>query len=152
MSGRGVPGAWPDWPDAPSRPADPRAPGAARAGETVPWTVLPVYADRHPLRMLRLLGRRRAGLLSRPDLGMGAGARAHLAAGRLDALLDSWLEIVRRERVVVAYCPMTDEGFHYLDDSMRTGPCPDVPVRTAVVRWIDEMPVRLIDDGRPRPG
>jgi hypothetical protein len=87
--------------------------------ETVPWRVQPVHAAEYPVRMLRLLGRRRAGI----PLDDDSSAR-----------LDSWLAMLERERVVVAYAPEGKDGFLYVDERFRGGPNPNVPIRVQAVR------------------
>jgi hypothetical protein len=113
--------------------------GAANAGvhallDTVPWRVQPAHSMEYPVRMLRVLGRRRAGI----PLDDQSTER-----------LDTWLDVLARERVVVVYSPVSDPGFWYADEEVRGGLHPDVPLRVQVVRWLEELPVREIDDGRP---
>lgn len=69
--------------------------------------------------MLRLLGRRRAGI----PLDVDSEQR-----------LDSFLAMLERERVVVAYCPDHEDGFLYVDESLRGGPNPEIPIRVQVLR------------------
>jgi hypothetical protein len=90
-----------------------------RYKDTVPWKVRMAHATEYPVRMLRLLGRDRAGLpLDRTE------------AKRLA----SWLEMLDRERVIVAYCPDAEgEGFHYVDEKYRQGPNADVPIRVKIL-------------------
>lgn len=71
-----------------------------RYTDTLPWRVKIEHSKHYAARMLRLLGRRRAGeVLHEQD-----GQR-----------LDSWLEKMDAEGTVVAYIPETAEGFHYMD-------------------------------------
>jgi hypothetical protein len=87
--------------------------------ETVPWRVQPEHASEYAVRMLRLLGRRRAGI----PLDIDSEQR-----------LDSFLAMLERERVVVAYCPEHEDGFLYVDEALRAGPNPDIPIRVQVLR------------------
>jgi hypothetical protein len=90
-----------------------------RYRDTVPWKVRMVHATEYPVRMLRLLGRQRAGL----PLDRNEAKR-----------LTSWLEMLDRERVVIAYCPdALDEGFHYVDEKYRQGPNADIPIRVKIL-------------------
>ncbi len=70
-----------------------------RWDDLLPWRVLGQHRDAKEGRLLRLAGRRRAGLKNSPEF---------------DAWLDSWLrELEENGRPVVAYYPDTVEGFHY---------------------------------------
>lgn len=89
-----------------------------RSYETVPWRVQPVHASAYPVRLLRLLSRRRAGI----PLDEESESR-----------LGSWLAMLERERVIVAYCPVSDDGFLYIDEGLRAGPNPDVPIRVPIL-------------------
>jgi len=90
--------------------------------ESIPWRIRPEHATEYAARMLRLLGRRRTGVpLSDDDT-------AHL---------DSWLGMLERERLVVAYRPDAEEGFRYVDEELRSGPNPDIPIR------VQPLPVSL---------
>lgn len=73
-----------------------------RYTETLPWKVKTGYATHYAARMLRLLGRRDNG-----------GTLNELEDQRLDA----WLEMLRKERAVVAYDAET--GFHYVDKGLK---------------------------------
>ncbi len=81
--------------------------------DCIPWRVRPSTRPPSRLRMLRLLGKRRSGF-----------PLDDVSAARLDA----WLQILERERLVVAYCP-EQVGFVYVDESLRGGPNPDLPIR-----------------------
>ena len=66
-----------------------------RHADTIPWTVGVKHSTEYPVRMLRLLGRRRAGLaINKPD------------AQRLDG----WLRDLDRDNMVVGYCPDVPDG------------------------------------------
>lgn len=84
--------------------------GAAlsRAGRTnpdnryenhLPWVVKTQHISAYPARMLRAQGRRDAGLPLSPSE---------------QQRLTSWLRQLREKRLLVAYLPGTDEGFHYI--------------------------------------
>ena len=72
---------------------------AKRYADTIPWTVRQEHLTAYPARMLRLLGRRRAGLQNSTEQ---------------DARLDSWLETLRENAAVVAYVPDTEQGWWYV--------------------------------------
>jgi len=80
---------------------------------TIPWHVKGEHLTHYAVRMLRLLGRRKAG----GDLN------------NLEALrLDSWLEMLDREHAVVGYDPDSEDGFYYIDAKYRDSK--DAPIRT----------------------
>lgn len=66
----------------------------------IPWTVRDRHLTSYPARMLRLLGRRRAGLT---------------LTAEQESRLDSWLAMLERENAVVVYFPETEEGFFYVE-------------------------------------
>jgi hypothetical protein len=82
--------------------------------ETVPWRVLPEHASHPAVRMLRTLGRRCNGF----PTWIQTLAR-----------LDRWLVELALEGLVVAYCPDDPDGFVYVEESLRSGPNPDLPLR-----------------------
>jgi hypothetical protein len=93
-----------------------------------PWRVLDIHRHAHELRMLHLLGRRRCG----QPLGPSSASA-----------LDSFLLLLDRARLIVAYCPALEEGFAYVPDSWRAGPDADVPVCVPIlplveIEWIRE--------------
>lgn len=72
---------------------------AARYARELPWRVSQEHQMEYPARMLRLLGRRRAGKhLSGPD----------------NVRLDGWLRKVEGSGAVVAYAPHLTPGFVYV--------------------------------------
>ena len=78
-----------------------------RYKDTVPWKVQQQHLTEYPVRMLRLLGRRRAGLPLKPEE---------------DQRLDNWLAVLKREKAVVGYDPDNPEqGFHYIDPKGSDG-------------------------------
>ena len=87
--------------------------------EEIPWRVQVEHLRAYPVRMLRLLGRRRAG----EPIAKDAEYR-----------LDIWLRKVREENVVVAYDPDSDEGFVYVR-RLPSDPA-DLPVRRQRV-WLN---------------
>lgn len=66
----------------------------------IPWTVKKEHLTHYAARMLRLLGRRNAGVQN---------------SAEMDQRLDSWLDQLRQTHSVVTYVPNTDEGFFYVD-------------------------------------
>ena len=75
--------------------------------DTIPWRVRTIHLKEYPARMLRLLGRRRAG----GTLSANEQHRLH-----------SWLTMLADGQAVVGYDPDNDEqGFHYIDPSGNDG-------------------------------
>jgi hypothetical protein len=72
---------------------------AHRYSEELPWVVRTEHLTQYPARMLRLLGRRRAGLTLRDEESLR---------------LDRWLAILEKDKEVVGYDPNTIEGFWYV--------------------------------------
>lgn len=68
--------------------------------EEIPWTVKEEHLTHYAARMLRTLGRRRAGVQN---------------SAEMDQRLDAWLKLLADNHSVVAYIPNTDEGFFYVD-------------------------------------
>lgn len=66
--------------------------------DEIPWTVREEHQTHYAARMLRLLGRRRAGTTNSQES---------------DKRLDSWLAGLTEAGAVVVYVPDTPEGFHY---------------------------------------
>lgn len=100
--------------------------GAAlsRAGKTntrpryekhLPWVVHKEHIKHYAARMLRLLGRRDAGL-----------PMSELDRQRLD----SWLSSLKEEHAVVAYLPESEEGFYYVDGDWPANGIPIVTPRS----------------------
>lgn len=71
-----------------------------RYGDEIPWVVREEHLTHYAARMLRLLGRRRAGIQNSEEM---------------DARLDSWLAMLEEHHAVVTYLPETAEGFFYVD-------------------------------------
>lgn len=89
-----------------------------RYKDTIPWRVKVEHAKTYPIRMLRLLGKRRAGVeLPEDD----------------DRLLDGWLEHLDREGLIVAYDPDDDLGVHYVDVSYRDHEDDGIPIRKKTI-------------------
>lgn len=83
-----------------------------------PWRVKIHHLREYPVRMLRLLGRRQAGIP---------------LSNRESQRLDSWLGMIEAERVVVAYDPDNHkQGFHYIDE--KYGDSPDAPIRIKQIK------------------
>lgn len=100
--------------------------GLARDGmryrDELPWRVKAEHLTQYPARMLRLLGRRRAG-----------GQLTEDEADRLDA----WLEGLAEKGLVVAYAPDAD-GFLYVEaDEIHDGKN-GVPIRRRIIE-LDEL-------------
>lgn len=83
---------------------------AKRYTEEIPWTVKEEHLTHYAARMLRTLGRRRAGIQNSSDM---------------DARLDAWLKLLKDNHCVVVYVPETDKGFFYIDGEPDL---PDVPI------------------------
>lgn len=93
-----------------------------RYKRTLPWTVTTIHLAEYPARMLRLLGRRLDG--ERP-LNDEENRR-----------LDSWLDMLEAERMVVAYDPDNlEQGFHYIDRGRGDGK-DGIPIRRKPVRTL----------------
>lgn len=73
---------------------------AKKYPDEIPWTVREKHLTHYAARMLRTLGRRRKGIRNSEEM---------------DARLDAWLDLLRREHSVVAYVPDTEQGFFYVD-------------------------------------
>ncbi len=73
---------------------------AKRYPQELPWTVREEHQTHYAARMLRLLGRRRAGIQNSQEA---------------DKRLDSWLRQLSEAKAVVVYVPDTEEGFHYTE-------------------------------------
>ena len=71
---------------------------AKRYNDEIPWTVHEQHQTHYAARMLRLLGRRRAGITNSDES---------------NKRLDSWLAQLEEAGAVVTYVPDTPEGFHY---------------------------------------
>jgi hypothetical protein len=81
-----------------------------RYKKEIPWRVRTEHAQATPVRMLRLLARRRAGeTLTRPQT----------------IALDNWLVKLAESRAVVVYDP--DTGFHYAERIKGDGRA--IPIR-----------------------
>lgn len=84
-----------------------------RYAEEVPWAINATHATSHPLRMLRLLGRRNAG-----------GSLNEKETGELE----SWLRKLTDEKLIVAYDPMDIQGFRYISSKYKDHRRP-IPIR-----------------------
>lgn len=73
---------------------------AKKYSEELPWTVREEHLTHYAARMLRLLGRRRAGVQNSHEM---------------DKRLDAWLDQLEAEHAIVIYLPDTEEGFFYVD-------------------------------------
>lgn len=88
-----------------------------RYTEEIPWRVNNRHMREYPVRMLRLLGRRRAGLSLKSE-----------ECKRLDR----WLQQLKDENAVVAYAPQSEVGFVYTE-RLPLDPA-DLPIRRNLVR------------------
>lgn len=85
--------------------------------EEIPWRVKMEHIREYPIRMLRLLGRRRAGAAMTDDENQR---------------LDSWLAMLDSENAVVAYAPDSEQGFVYTERQPED--LADIPIRRQIVR------------------
>lgn len=100
--------------------------GLARDGmryrDELPWRVRAEHLTQYPARMLRLLGRSRAG----KSLGDEEQDR-----------LDAWLESLEERALVVAYVPEGD-GFIYVDADEINDGANGIPIRRRPID-LDEL-------------
>lgn len=89
----------------------------------IPWRVRGEHLTQYQARMLRLLGRRRAGIELTDD-----------EENRLDA----WLEALAEREIVVAYAPQSG-GFLYVEADEIGDGADDIPIRRRTVD-ADEVP------------
>jgi len=89
-----------------------------RYTDTIPWRLSGKDLRAYPIRMLRLLGRRRAGEQLTPDE---------------DRRLQSWLAILDRENAVVAWGPDSTPSVFYTDREPQDDP--GIPIRRQRV-WL----------------
>jgi hypothetical protein len=73
---------------------------AKKYPEELPWRVRQEHQTHYAARMLRLLGRRRAGITN---------------SAESDARLDAWLRNLEAHGAVVVYVEDTEEGFFYVE-------------------------------------
>ena len=88
----------------------------------LPWKVKGEHLTQYPARMLRLLGRRRAGIELTDD-----------EMQRVDA----WLEGLEEKNLVIGYCPDGD-GFLYLDADEIGDGSDGIPIRRRPIS-LDEI-------------
>lgn len=96
---------------------------AMRYRDELPWKVKTEHLTQYQARMLRLLGRRRQGVLLTDD-----------ESSRLDA----WLEDLHDNKWVVAYAPDND-GFIYVDSDEKGDGSDGIPIRRRTIHP-DEFP------------
>jgi hypothetical protein len=89
-----------------------------RYRDELPWRVHIDHIKEYPARMLRLLGRRRAGLPLNP-----------VETDRLDA----WLQKLEDDHAVVAYDPTSPYGFYYIEKDDRLDGLDGIPIRRQTV-------------------
>lgn len=90
-----------------------------RYREELPWRVKMEHIREYPARMLRLLGRRRAG----QDMTDEENRR-----------LDAWLAMLEKDHAVVAYDPESEFGFYYIEKDGRSDGHNGIPIRRQTVR------------------
>lgn len=83
-----------------------KASPAKKYPREIPWDTTGQHNMHYAARMLRLLGRRNAGVRNSVEA---------------DAKLDAWLAKLEDAKAVVVYVPDTEEGFFYVQEK------PDVP-------------------------
>lgn len=84
---------------------------AKRYPDEIPWRVREEHQSHYAARMLRLLGRRRKGIVN---------------SAEMDARLDSWLGQLADAGAVVTYVPDTEDGFFYVKGAPDTEGIPVV--------------------------
>ena len=97
--------------------------GTMRYREELPWRVKGEHLTQYQARMLRLLGRRRAG----SEL-----------TDEEDARLDSWMESLEENKWVVGYAP-DNGGFIYIDADEVNDGSDGIPIRRRTI-GSDEFP------------
>jgi hypothetical protein len=90
----------------------------SRYREELPWRVKVEHITEYPARMLRLLGRRRAGGVLSDDEGKR---------------LDSWLAQLEAEHAVVGYDPDSKFGFYYIERNDKTDNLNGIPIRVQTI-------------------
>jgi hypothetical protein len=83
-----------------------------RYDKEIPWRVKVEHLTQYPVRMLRLLGRRNAGIELTDDE---------------ETRLDSWLQAMKQRKIVVAYSG--DIGFIYVEADERGDGAKGIPIR-----------------------
>jgi hypothetical protein len=84
---------------------------AKKYPDEIPWTVSEEHQTHYAARMLRLLGRRRAGVQN---------------SAEAEKRLDSWLNQLHEKHAVVTYVPDTPDGFYYVEGEPE--PATGVPI------------------------
>ncbi|CAB4153192.1 hypothetical protein UFOVP609_51 [uncultured Caudovirales phage] len=90
-----------------------------RYQEEIPWRVSVKHLTQYPARMLRLLGRRNTGRL--PE------------ASEESRRLESWLDALHEQGLVVAYCP-DGPGFIYVEAEEHHDGENGIPIRRRVIK------------------
>lgn len=89
-----------------------------RHKECLPWRVKIDHIREYPARMLRVLGRRRAGLP---------------LSERENKRLDAWLQQLSDDHAVVGYDPDSKFGFYYIDKDDAVDGLDGIPIRRQMV-------------------
>lgn len=94
----------------------------SRYTDEIPWRVKVEHIKEYPARMLRTLGRRRAGL-----------PLTELENTRLDA----WLAKLERDHAVIGYAPDSIYGFYYIEKDDKTDGLDGIPIRRQTIKVTD---------------
>lgn len=94
----------------------------ARYSQEIPWRVKVEHIKEYPARMLRILGKRRAG-----------GELTDLENQRLDA----WLKKLEDDHAVVGYDPNSTFGFYYIEKDDRTDGADGIPIRRQQIEVVE---------------
>lgn len=94
----------------------------ARYSDEIPWRVKIEHVKEYPARMLRLLGRRRAGL----PLNDTENIR-----------LDAWLDKLERDHAVIGYAPDSVYGFYYIEKDDKTDGKDGIPIRRKTITVVE---------------
>lgn len=91
----------------------------SRYQDEIPWRVNVKHLTQYPARMLRLLGRRNTGKILRTT--------------EESDRLDSWLEALHEQNLVVAYCP-EGPGFIYVEADEEHDGENGIPIRRRLIK------------------
>ena len=94
----------------------------ARYRDEIPWRVKVEHIKEYPARMLRILGKRRAG-----------GELSDLENKRLDA----WLKKLNDDHAVIGYDPDSTFGFYYIEKNDETDGVDGIPIRRLQISVIE---------------
>lgn len=94
----------------------------ARYREEIPWRVKVEHIKEYPARMLRILGKRRAGA----ELTDIENVR-----------LDAWLKKLNDDHAVIGYDPNSTFGFYYIEKDDETDGLDGIPIRRQQISVIE---------------